>query len=197
MMGMFSNGFNASKSGSPVMMQLAWPERASSRNMSSFGSMLFETRWVIAINFVSALYRAKNLLRSPALKYLSNLLRLITSFSSSYRRSELTIFPNPQALSKALSCTDPLKIAALINTLVSITKFNYFSFSNCSSSSGVIPCFWAYSLMSFITCRSVRLSSIKRRTISLNPFLSSSLSFAKRSANSSDASSVIVFILQI
>ncbi len=197
MMGIFSKGWSTNKSSSFVMMQSALPERASSRYISSLGSMHFETRCVTTIDFVSATYRAKNLLRSPVLKYLSNLFQLITSFNSAYTRSELTILPNLQALSNTLSCNEPLKIAAPINTLVSITKFNYLSFSSCSSNSGVIPCFWAYSLISSITCLSVLLSSIKRLTISLNPFLSSALSFEKRLTNSSEASSVIVFILQI
>lgn len=197
MIGIFLKGLNASKSTSPVMMHLACPERAASRNISSFGSLLIETRWAISINSISALYRARNFLRSPTLKYLSNLARLSTSFSSSYIKSELMIFPRLRALSNTWSCTDPLNSAALINTFVSITKFNYLSFSNCSSNSGVRPCFWAYLLMSSMTSRSVRVSSINRRTISLRPFLSSSLSLAKRSANSSDASSTIVFILQI
>jgi hypothetical protein len=44
------------------------------------------------------------------------------------------------AFSKARSVIDPLNKAALINTLVSKTKFNYLSFSSLSSSSGVNPC---------------------------------------------------------
>jgi hypothetical protein len=196
-MGMFSKGLSTSKSGSLVMMQLACPERASSKNISSFGSRHFETLWKTSINLVSATYRDKNLPRSAAFKYLLNLLRLITSFNSAYTRSEVIMVPRLLALSNALSWNDPLKRAALTNTLVSITKFNHFSFNSCSSNSGVIPCFWAYSLMSSITCRSVRLSSIKIRIISLNPLFSSWVRLAKRSANSSDVSNEIVFIQQI
>lgn len=197
MMGMFSKGWSANKSGSPVIIQFALADKASSRNISSFGSWHFETRCDTFINTVSATNRAKNLLRSPALKYLSNLCLLMTSFSSAYVKSEQTIVPKLRALSNTLSCKDILNRAALIRTLVSIIKFNYFSFRSCSSNSGVMPCFWAYSLMSSITCLSVLLSSIKMRIISLNPFLSSALSLSKPSARSSGASKVIVFIHQI
>lgn len=165
MMRMFSNGLRASKSGSLLIMAFASPLRASSRNISSFGSRHLDT--------------------------------LITSLSSKYTGSDVMSVPSSRTLSKDLSANDPLKRAALISTLVSKIKFNYFSLRSCSSNSGVMPCFWAYSLMSSITCRRFLLSSNKRLIISTKLLFSFSLNIAKRSANSSVVSMVIVFILQI
>lgn len=196
MMGILSNGFKTSKSGSLVIMQPALPESANSRNISSLGSRQALTLCTTAINNDSTLCLTKNLFLSTSLKYLLNLLRYSTSFSSAYTSSESKIFPILRAFSNAWSVTEPLNSAALINTLVSKTKFNYFPFRSCSSCSGVKPCFCAYALMSSITSRSVLLSSISRLIISANSFFSVSVNLEKRAAVSSDVSSVMVFIQQ-
>ena len=99
--GIFSNGLRTSRSGSPVMMRSAFPERASSKYLLSSGSRQRDTWWETMTDTVSARYRVNSILRSASLKYLSNLLLCTTSFNSSYISLELKILSDALAFSKA------------------------------------------------------------------------------------------------
>jgi len=193
---MFSNGLRTNKSGSPEIIQSALPEGASSRYMLSSRSRHAETLCVIITLADSLLKRERNLLSSIGRKYLLNLSRLMTSFSSAYTSSEKMTLPILRALSKAWLGVEPLCNAALSKTLVSKIKFNYFFFRGSSNNAGVKPRLRAYSPISSITSRRDLLSSIKRLIISAKSFFSFWVKVEKRSASSSEVSSVIVFILQ-
>lgn len=195
---MFSNGFKISKSGSLVIIRSAWPESASSRNILSLWSRQMETVWLTLISLLCKRYRwIKRSFSYSLLKYFSNFFFFKVTSNSVVTGKDRMILWSVNALRIARSVIDPFKIAALIRALVSRTSFIYdSSFIKSFNASSVMPCFRAYSLMSSITCGSVRLSSSNRKSVSrVNDFFSSE-SCDNLLANSSLTSSVIVFIVQ-
>ena len=171
-MGIFSNKWSTSKSGSPVMMQSASPAIASSRYLSSLGSRQIFNRLAIFTRVDSdSSSSKKNCLKSTE-EYLSNLGRIKTSISSARTWSEINKVDDVDfAFSKAWPGTEISFRKALINTLQSNTSLIYFSLSNSSRISGVRPFFLASSLASFIiSCKLFLFDTIRSNVSEIDFF---------------------------
>ena len=131
MIGIFSNGCRTNRSGSPVMTQLALPERASSRYMSSLGSRQTLTRWKGTINSHLLEYRDMIAKRtSIGRKYLSNLVLSRVSENSRRVFSDKIIWWKSSARLMACAEAPVLERAALMSTLQSTTTLIYSSFTS-------------------------------------------------------------------
>src|SRR5690606_18737955 len=122
-MGIARNGWRTSKSLSPVIIQSAWTETASSRYLSSLGSRhaLMETLGTknSLPKYISSIISQ----RSPSfLKYESNFSRNKTSTNSARVWFEIAKIPKLMALRSAFLLTDSGIRAALIKLFVSKTK---------------------------------------------------------------------------
>jgi hypothetical protein len=195
MIGIFSNGCSTNRSGSPVMMQSALPERASSRYISSMGSRQTFTRWKGTINSHLLEYRdiiAKR--TSMGRKYLSNLVLSRVSENSRRVFSDRIIWWKSSACLMACAEAPVLERAALMRTLQSTTTFIYSSFKSSSSSVSFMPCCSA--CVAENASRSLNdEESVMRSTINFS--IISLLIFSillNLSASSSLTSKVIVFI---
>ncbi len=196
MMGMVSNGFKTSKSGSPVTMQSALAERASSRYLLSSGSRQIFTRCVTCTITAKDSYSLINSSLNSLLKYLSNL-DLITTFSSSVKvKIDINITSAFLAFSNACPDEEASFKSALISTLQSRTIFTYFSLSSCSNISGVSPFLRACSLASFIISSRLLFLPTSKSNVSAIDFFSATDILLNFSAVVSFTSSVIVFINQ-
>ena len=116
------NGLKASRSESPLIMALASPLTANSRNMLSLGSRQTFTVVVTATHSASLTSAARNRLRSIAPTYRLNFSRLNTRSNSSRTGVEMRILPRSSAASKARRGSESLKSKALTITFVSNTK---------------------------------------------------------------------------
>ena len=196
-MEMFSNGFRTSKSGSPVMMQLALPERASSRHLLSFGSRHAETLCDGTIHSMIFVYRLMISMRaSIGLKYRSNFFLKIVSESSSRVSLEASKVWSCSAFLTAEAVIPEGESAAPITALQSKTERIYSFFKSSVSLSSVRPCLLACSAVnsnkSLSDCEEVTRSTQIFRSISRFS-LATLLNFL---ANSSSNSMVSVFIFQ-
>ena len=196
MMGIFSKGWSTSKSGSPVMMQSALPEMASSRYLSSFGSRHIFMALEILMGVARDSTSSRNNCRNSIDAYLSNFDRINTSITSLRTAFESNREEVDLAFSKAWPGAEVSDRNALINTLQSNTSLIYFSLSNSSRISGVRPFFLASSLASFIISSKLFLFDTIRSNVSEMDFFSAGVILATFSATGSLTSSVIVFILQ-
>ena len=202
-MDMFLNGCRTSKSGSPVTMQLALPDRASSRYMLSFGSRQTDIMHEIFTSLIEFCNSKMSSSLDSTVRYRSNFGRRKIELNSSKVCWENRMVCPPLDLLKHLSGVLPLEMKALTSTLQSKTTTTYFLFSSfisfriLSSTSGVSPFRSAWVLISsIISSRLLRLVTSCRR-VSAMAFFSSGLIFSILSATGSDTSSVIVFIPQI
>src|SRR6185312_9314088 len=127
-MGMPRNGFNSSKSVSPVIIQDALAETANSRNLLFFGSRqsVMDISILIKKAFALNSFIAANLCSS--VKYFSNFDLAKTSINSSNVALEYTSIPVLNAVLYACLFLEPAKIYALIRELVSKTKVLVISF---------------------------------------------------------------------
>lgn len=171
MIGIFSNGLSASRSGSLMMIQSALPLKASSRYLSSLGSLHAFTCRVILILSPRSLYSSRNSFIRSIEMYRSNLGRVITSIASANTGFEIS---NVQEVDSAFSSAWPEKEEssnkALTNTLQSKTSRIYFSLSSSSKISEVKPFFRACSVAScIISDKLLRFNKI-RSTVSENVF---------------------------
>ena len=194
MIGIFSNGFRTSKSGSPVTRQSDFPERASSKYLLSSGSRQRVTWWETSIILLWLVNRRiKKSLSYSFLKYLSNFFffRVVENSSVVDVERITTSFKN--AFLAARNETELAMIAALTRTFASMTTvIRYFSFRRSFRISSVIPCFLAYSPMSPITSNNDLLSFNSRDKVSRANCFSFSVSLSNFNANSS--LTIIVFI---
>lgn len=196
MTGIFSNGLRINRSESPVMMQSALPESASSRYISSLGS-----RHNFMCSEISTLtQRIFNSSKNDCLisfeTYLSNLGRIKTSINSANAWWDINKVEEMDfAVNKAFPGIELLNNKALIKTLQSKTTRIYSSLSNSSRISGVKPFFLACSLAScIISARLLRLE-MRRVSVSEIAFRSEGDIRAIFSATGSLTSKVIVFII--
>ena len=148
MMGIFSNGWRTNKSGSPVTMQSALPERASSRYMSSWGSRHIFTECSTETILTIFCTCKINSNRVSRFKYLSNFDRINTRLNSLKVFLEARISSCFFALSQHRRGVLPLRMKALTRTLQSKITFTYLrsssiSFKIFSRISGVRPFFSA------------------------------------------------------
>ena len=204
MIGIFSNGWSASKSASLVMMQSAWPESASSRYMSSLGSRQACTRCVTDTGLILDCISIINSSLVSSFTYRSNFACGNTRLYSAKISSDTITKSFDIALSQDCLATMLLKTKALINTLQSKMMVIYFSFRSslisaiiCSRISGVSPFFSACSEASFMI--SDKLLLVLPTSISIIFVIdtfSAGVIFDIRSAIVSLTSKVIVFIYQ-
>jgi hypothetical protein len=198
-MSMFWKGSRTSKSGSPVMIQSALPDKASSKYLLSFGSRQTNTWWIGIIHLIKLVYLEMASSRmSIGLKYLSNFGFRIRLENSSIVAADANKVWNVSAFLSAWAAT-PLGVSdALITMLQSITSRIYSSLSNSFSLSSVIPCCCACSAENSSKSLSDFEEDVTRSTQILRSIsrfsLFTRLSF---SARLSSNSRVMVFMKQI
>ncbi len=198
MIGIFSKGLRANRSGSPVMMQSALPERASSRYLSSSGSRQIVTRWETSIFLLwLAKRRRKKSLSYSFLKYLSNFFLFRTFENSRVDDVDRITVPFKNAFLTARKETELFIIAALMRTFASITTVIRYFFSISFKISSVMPCFRAYSLMSSITSNNVLLSFNSLDKVSRANCFSCSVSLSNFEASSSLTDIVFIKAIQV
>jgi hypothetical protein len=201
MMEMFSNGFRTNKSGSPVTMQSALPDKASSRYVSSFGSRQIIMVWRTGIILIKVCTSAISSSLDSRVKCLSNLGLRNTRLNSSKVCIEAIIISAFLDFSQHLSAVLPLEMKALKSTLQSKITITYFlvsssiSFKIFSSTFGVRPFRSAWlRISSRISSMFLRLVTNCRR-VSAITFFSEGDIRSIFSATGSLTSNVIVFIL--
>ncbi len=202
MIRMFSNGLSICKSGSPVMIQSAFPERASSRYISSFGSRQIFTLCVTGTVLITDPISKISSCLVSGFKYLSNFECEKIYLYSAKIFWELIIEWFAFALSHDFLVVPPLKIKALTSTLQSKITIIYFrsssiSFRICSSISGVRPFFSAWALRSSMISLRFLFLPTRISNVSAIVLFSAADIFSSFSAVGSLTSSVIVFIIQI
>ena len=198
MMGICSNGLRTNKSRSPVTIQSAFPERASSRYMSSFESRQAWTWLVIFIFVLRISYSSRNNCLNSLEAYRSNFGLISTSIISAkteFERSKVT--EEDLAFNTAWPEGEESFNKALTTTLQSKINLIYSSLSSSSRISGVKPFFLACSLACCIISDRLFLLDTILSTVSEMDFFSAGVIRATFSATGSLTSSVIVFILQI
>src|SRR5690606_34475274 len=122
MIGMPLNGCNTNRSSSPVMIHEALPPSARARNLSSLGSRHTTNSGSVSVGSVSRSSFSKKLLIDVRERYFRSFF-FFNVFSNSETVAKLIrSMPDRTALSKAWPGTDEGKIAALTNTLVSMTN---------------------------------------------------------------------------
>ncbi len=195
MIGIFSNGWRTNRSGSPVIIQSAFPKRASSKYISSLGSRHHFTCSVISTVVERDLISSRNDCLTSFETYRSNFFRIITSINSASTGLDINKVEEIDfTLSKATPGREVSNNKALIKTLQSKTRRIYSSLSNSSRISGVKPFFLACSLASsMISSRLLRLE-MRRFNVSAMAFFSLGDILAIFSATGSLTSKVIVFI---
>ena len=200
MIGIFSNGLRTSRSGSPVMMQSAFPERASSRYMSSSGSRQIVTVWNTGIILTNVCISKINSSLDSRVKYLSNFGRrnlLLNSLKVFCEARMISVFFD---LSQQIPRMLPLKMEALKRTLESKITTTYrlsspsFSSRSFFSISGVSPFRSAWSLKSSIISSRLRRFVINWLRVSDMAFFCVGDIFSIFSAAGSLTSRIIVFM---